>query len=80
MSIDFEIPAEAKAIREKVRQWVHDECIPAEKELDTKPLAEVLGPLRAKARARTTIFGTFTANPPSNLMTSPNSEMESQLA
>jgi acyl-CoA dehydrogenase len=52
MSIDFEIPAEAKAIREKVRQWVHDECIPAEKELDTKPLAEVLGPLRAKARAR----------------------------
>src|SRR5947199_8613857 len=52
MSIDFEIPAEAKAIREKVRQWVHDECIPAEKELDTKPLAEVIGPLRAKARAR----------------------------
>src|SRR4051812_22515230 len=52
MSIDFEIPAEAKAIREKVRKWVHDECIPAEKELDTKPLAEVLGPLRAKARAR----------------------------
>ena len=48
MSIDFEIPAEAKAIREKVRKWVHDECIPAEKELDTKPLAEVLGPLRDK--------------------------------
>ncbi len=52
MGIDFEIPAEAKAIREKVRQWVHDECIPAEKELDTKPLAEVLGPLRKKARAQ----------------------------
>ncbi|XIA66624.1 acyl-CoA dehydrogenase family protein [Bradyrhizobium sp. TZ2] len=52
MSIDFEIPAEAKAIREKVRKWVHDECIPAEKELDTKPLAEVLGPLRKKARAQ----------------------------
>ena len=52
MSIDFEIPAEAKAIREKVRKWVHEECIPAEKELDSKPLAEVLGPLRAKARAR----------------------------
>jgi len=30
MSIDFEVPAEAKAIREKVRKWVHDECIPAE--------------------------------------------------
>ena len=52
MSIDFEIPAEAKAIREKVRKWVHDECIPAEKELETKPLAEVLGPLRKKARAQ----------------------------
>ena len=42
----------AKAIREKVRKWVQEECIPAEKELDTKPLAEVLGPLRTKARAR----------------------------
>ncbi|HSY57691.1 MAG TPA: acyl-CoA dehydrogenase family protein, partial [Bradyrhizobium sp.] len=52
MSIDFEIPAEAKAIREKVRKWVHDECIPAEKDLDTKPLDEVLGKLRAKARAQ----------------------------
>src|SRR6202453_926361 len=52
MSIDFEVPAEAKAIREKVRQWVHDECIPAEKELDSKPLEEVLGELRTKARAQ----------------------------
>src|SRR3981189_2947488 len=52
MSIDFEIPAEAKGMRAKVRKGVHDECIPAEKELDTKPLAEVLGPLRAKARAQ----------------------------
>src|SRR5215472_13002708 len=52
MSIDFEIPAEAKAIREKVRKWVHEECIPAEKELDSKPFDEVLGKLRAKARAQ----------------------------
>src|SRR5581483_10341636 len=52
MPIDFEVPAEAKAIREKVRQWVHDECIPAEKELDSKPLDEVLGRLRKKARAQ----------------------------
>src|SRR5258707_11436619 len=52
MAIDFEIPAEAKAIREKVRQWVHDECIPAEKDLDSKPLDEVLGRLRTKARAQ----------------------------
>ncbi len=53
MSIDFEIPAEAKAIREKVRQWVHDECLPAEKRLaagaDYKSL---LAELRAKARAQ----------------------------
>src|SRR4030081_2030032 len=52
MSIDFEVPAEAKAIREKVRKWVHDECIPAEKDIDTKPLDEVLGKLRKKARAQ----------------------------
>src|SRR6202140_955518 len=52
MSIDFEIPAEAKAIREKVRKWVQEECIPAEKELDTKPFEEVLGRLRTKARAQ----------------------------
>jgi acyl-CoA dehydrogenase len=44
--------SEAKAIREKVRKWVHEECIPAEKELDSKPLGEVLGKLRAKARAQ----------------------------
>src|ERR1700688_187615 len=52
MSIDFEVPAEAKAIRAKVRKWVHDECIPAEKELDSKPFDDVLGKLRAKARAQ----------------------------
>src|SRR5258705_5609688 len=52
MSIDFEVPAEAKAIREKVRKWVQEECIPAEKELDTKPLDEVLGRLRKKTRAQ----------------------------
>src|SRR5216110_3939345 len=52
MSIDFEIPAEAKAIREKVRKWVQEECIPAEKELDSKPLEDVLGKLRKKARSQ----------------------------
>ncbi len=53
MAIDFEIPAEAKAMRERVRAWVHDECVPAEKELlaggDYK---ELLGKLRGKARAQ----------------------------
>ncbi|MDB5432530.1 MAG: acyl-CoA dehydrogenase [Caulobacter sp.] len=53
MAIDFEIPPEAKAIRAKVRQWVQDECRPAEAELlagaEYKPL---LAKLRAKARAQ----------------------------
>src|SRR5438128_12260682 len=52
MSIDFEVPAEAKAIREKVRKFVQEECIPAEKELDTKQVAEVVGRRRKKARAQ----------------------------
>ena len=51
MSIDFEIPAEAKAVREKVRAWVHDECLPAEKELLAgRNYKELLAELRAKAR------------------------------
>ena len=50
--LDFEVPAEAKAIREKVRKFVHDECIPAEKELDSKPFDDVLASLRKKARAQ----------------------------
>ena len=33
MAIDFEIPADAQAVRERVRQWVQDECVPAEKAL-----------------------------------------------
>jgi acyl-CoA dehydrogenase len=53
MSIDFEIPPEAKAVRETVRAWVHDECIPAEAELLAgRDYKEVLGELRAKARAQ----------------------------
>ncbi|MBL8553531.1 MAG: acyl-CoA dehydrogenase family protein [Phenylobacterium sp.] len=53
MSIDFEIPAEAKAVREKVRQWVHDECIPAQEKIKDKASFEkVLGELRTKARAQ----------------------------
>ena len=53
MAIDFEIPAEAKAIREKVRQWVQDECIPAEKDLaEGRDYKILLGELRAKARGR----------------------------
>ena len=53
MSIDFEIPAEAKAVREKVRQWVQDECVPAEKRLEAgEDYKTLLKDLRGKARAR----------------------------
>ena len=53
MSIDFEIPPDAKAVRERVRQWVHDECIPAEKRVtDKDSYKEVLAELRGKARAQ----------------------------
>lgn len=53
MSIDFEIPPDAKAVRERVRQWVQDECIPAEDRLvDKESYKTVLAELRAKARAQ----------------------------
>ncbi|TAL31467.1 acyl-CoA dehydrogenase family protein [Phenylobacterium sp.] len=53
MSIDFEIPAEAKAIRERVRQWVHDECIPAQERItDKESYKKVIDELRTKARAQ----------------------------
>ena len=51
MSIDFTIPEDAKKVREKVRQWVQDECIPAEKRLtDGEDYKTVLNELRTKAR------------------------------
>ncbi|HEY0106977.1 MAG TPA: acyl-CoA dehydrogenase family protein [Rhizomicrobium sp.] len=53
MAIDFEIPADAKAIREKVRQWVHDECIPAQEKLVAgADYKATLAALRKKARER----------------------------
>jgi acyl-CoA dehydrogenase len=53
MAINFEIPEEARAIRETVRQWVRDECVPAEKRLlDGEDYRTVLGELRTKARAQ----------------------------
>ena len=50
--IDFEIPAEAQEVRERVRAFVQQECIPAEKELERRPYKEVLGDLRTQARAQ----------------------------
>src|SRR5215471_21485493 len=51
MAIDFEIPKEAQQIRERVRKWVHDECMPAEKKVtDKESYRTVLTGLRKKAR------------------------------
>jgi acyl-CoA dehydrogenase len=50
--IDFEIPADAQEVRERVRKFVQDECIPAEKQLESRPYKEVLGELRQKARSQ----------------------------
>ena len=50
--IDFEIPEETKAIREKVRRFVQEHCVPAETALETRDFAEVLGELREKARGQ----------------------------
>ncbi|ODT88429.1 acyl-CoA dehydrogenase family protein [Phenylobacterium sp. SCN 70-31] len=53
MAIDFEIPEEARKVREKVRQWVHDECIPAQERVtDKASYKAVLDELRTKARAQ----------------------------
>ncbi len=50
--IDFEIPDEAKAVRAKVRTFVHDHCIPADEELGSRPFNDILAELRVKARAQ----------------------------
>ncbi len=50
--IDFEIPEDTKAIRAKVRAFVHEHCIPAEAQLEDRPYEEVLAELREKARAQ----------------------------
>ncbi|MCC7365689.1 MAG: acyl-CoA dehydrogenase family protein [Dehalococcoidia bacterium] len=53
MAVDFEIPEETKQVRETVRKFVQDHCIPAEQELIAgRPYKEVLGELRAKAKAQ----------------------------
>jgi acyl-CoA dehydrogenase len=53
MAIDFTIPDDAKEVRERVRKWVQEECVPAEKEMaEGKPFKTVLAALRRKARAQ----------------------------
>ena len=50
--IDFEIPEETKAIREKVRQFVQNECIPAEEQCTAENFETTLAQLRDKARGQ----------------------------
>jgi hypothetical protein len=53
MAIDFAIPDEAQALRKRIRAWVHDECMPAEKRLIAgEDYKKVLAELRKKARAQ----------------------------
>ena len=52
MAIDFEILDDAQLIRERVRKWVHDECIPVEQRLiDGEEYKTVLGELHEGARS-----------------------------
>jgi acyl-CoA dehydrogenase len=48
--IDFQVPPEYLAIRDRVRRFVQEDCIPVEPELDHRPLPEVLTPLQARAK------------------------------
>lgn len=50
--IDFEIPEDARAVRNKVREFVQEECHPAEEVCTADNFDEVLAGLREKARAR----------------------------
>ena len=50
--IDFEIPEETRAIRDKVRKFVQGECIPAEDRCTAENFEEVRDELRAKARVQ----------------------------
>lgn len=48
--IDFEVPAETKALHAKTAKFVQEFCVPAEAEIGKRPLREILKPLQAKAR------------------------------
>ena len=50
--IDFEIPEETKAVRNKVRTFVREECHPAEEVCTAENFDTVLAGLREKARSQ----------------------------
>ncbi len=48
--IDFEIPEDARVVRNKVRKFVQDECHPAEEVCTADNFEEILAGLRTKSR------------------------------
>ncbi len=53
MAVDFEIPADAQAVRARMRDWVREACFPAEQRLlEGASFDEVLQDLRSKAKER----------------------------
>jgi acyl-CoA dehydrogenase len=48
--IDFEIPAEIEAVRARVGAFIDDVVLPAEKQLGTRPLFDIVKELQARAR------------------------------
>ena len=50
--IDFEIPEDVRSIRNQVRKFVQEECIPAEQDCTPDNFDSVLAELRTKARSQ----------------------------
>ena len=50
MPIDFEIPEDANRVREQVRSWVQDECLPVEARATNETVVADLAVLKRKAR------------------------------
>jgi acyl-CoA dehydrogenase len=50
--IDFEVPPDAKEVRELARKFVDEFCIPAEAQLSHRPEGEIVAELQEKARAQ----------------------------
>lgn len=48
--IDFEIPEDARAVRNKVRKFVQEQCLPAEESCTADNFEDVLAVLRTTAR------------------------------
>lgn len=49
--VDFEIPADVKALRARVAAFIDDEVTPVEDQVGTRPFFDIVGELQAKARA-----------------------------